>query len=73
MKEKELVIIPIVNMSYLLKGAKADFDYFFPELPEKPMTRKQMQKFAQGIKKSVRPDGKSYEKCISINEKRRKI
>ncbi len=69
---RKVFIISVMNASYLLKGNEKDISDFFPELPKRKMSKGRKYLFAQKIRETVMPDGRTYKDCFSIHQSRSK-
>ena len=65
-------VIPVLNMAYLLKGKSQDITDFFPDIPTNLMSAEEEIDFVKTIRKKKLPDGRTFDKCFSLNKSRYK-
>lgn len=68
MKKRNIVVIPVLNMAYMLKGKPQDISDFFPELPDKELSKEEQWKFRKKIEDKKFKDGRTYKNCFSLNK-----
>ena len=68
MKKRKILVIPVLNMAYMLKGKPQDISDFFPELPDKELTKEEQWEFRKKIENKKFKDGRTYKNCFSVNK-----
>ncbi len=69
---RKVFIIPVVNMSYLLKGKDEDINDIFPKAPKFPLSSDEAIKFFRKAQNKELKDGRAYWKCFNTNVSRAK-
>ena len=68
MKKKDILVIPVLNMAYTLKGTSQDITDFFPEIPVKELTKAEKWEFRKKIENKKFKDGRTFKNCFSAEE-----
>lgn len=68
MNKKDILVIPVLNMAYTLKGTSQDITDFFPEIPDKELTKAEKWEFRKKIENKKFKDGRTFKNCFSANK-----